>query len=124
MQDLLRGVSAALLEKPFELRALSGRFWLLIVFYDSGVVDHPLGVEGSGNPHGKATLAWYERDHEILGFGHTIGEACAGILRRGISARLRAIRRADAETHQMRLLFKDLDSNRVFFPDQLFLHPS
>ena len=122
-QDMLRAVSRAVLGREFELRALSGTFWLLVLFYADGIVDHPLGLAG-GHTGGKAQLAWYERRHEILGYGHTPSEACAGILRRGTSARLVAIRRADAETGRMRLLFKDLDSNRVFFPDQLFLHPS
>ena len=120
---MLRAVSRAVLGREFELRALSGQFWLLVLFYADGIVDHPLG-EAGGHPGGKAQLAWYERNHEILGFGHSPSEACAGILRRGHSARLRAIRRADANSNRMRLLFKDLDSNRVYFPDQLFVHPS
>jgi hypothetical protein len=80
--------------------------------------------EAGGHEAGKAQLAWYERNHEVLGFGHSPSEACASILRRGKSARLRAIRRADADSGRMRLLFRDLDSNRVYFPDQLFLHYS
>jgi hypothetical protein len=122
-QDMLRKVSAMVLGRPFEIRALTGSFWYLVVFYDRGIVDHPMGAD-AGNPDGKATLAWYERTHEVLGYGHSPSEACAGILRRSQSARLVGIRRADAETGKMRLLFRHLDTGAVYYPDQLFLHQS
>ena len=122
-QDMLLAVSRAVLGREFEIRSLTGSFWFLVLFFSDGIVDHPMGTAG-GHPDGKAQLPWYERKHEILGYGHTPSEACAGILRRGQSTRLVAIRRADAETGKMRLLFRHLDSNRVYYPDQLFLHPS
>jgi hypothetical protein len=123
MQDMCRHISATLGGREWVLWALAADFWLLIQFLDSGIVDHPIG-EGGGNSLGKAVLPWYQRDHEILGYGRTPHEAATGILRRGQSARLKGIRRANAETGKMSLLFRDLDSNRVFFPDQLFMHHS
>jgi hypothetical protein len=123
LQDVCRRLSSILDGKPAELLALEAGFWLLIVFFDSGVVEHPLGASG-GQEHGKALTPWYDREHEVLGFGRNIDECTAGILRRGKSVRLKGIRRADAETHKMRLLFQHLDTKQVFFPDQLFLHYS
>lgn len=122
-QDMLRRVSGLLLGREFEVKGLAADLWFLVVFYDSGVIDHPLGADG-GNAEGKASVPWYDRKHEVLGYGATPSDACAGILRRGKSARLKAIRRADAESGKMCLLFKDLDTNLVYYPDQLFVHPS
>ena len=112
--DLCDRISA-IVHGPWEFRGLKRDFWLLIRYYRSGVIDHPLG-ETAGHEGGKGLLPWYDRDHEVIGIGIDPTDAASAILRGGRGARLRGIRRA-GEDLQMHLLFKDLDSGRVFYPD-------
>ena len=113
--DLCDRVSA-LLHGEWEFRGLTAHFWLLIRYYRSGIIDHPLR-ETAGHEGGKGLLPWYDREHEVVGIGRDPSDAASGILRGGKGARLRGIRRA-GEDLQMHLLFKDLDSDRVFWPDE------
>jgi hypothetical protein len=94
--------------------------WLLVVFYDSGVSDHPLREQG-GQEDGKCELQWYERKNEVVGRGSTPQEAAASILADGKGERLTAMRVASVESGQMVLVFKHLDTGQFIWPSaQLF----
>jgi hypothetical protein len=116
--DLLRRISATV-HTPWELIALAQNYWLLVSYRRKvgDVVDHPLGEQG-GRSDGKSLLPWHQRDHEILGIGRTPADAAALLLRSGKSARLQARQIVD-EFHRKHIVFKDLDTNRVLWPDQL-----
>ena len=116
--DLLRRISATV-HTPWELIALARDYWLLVSYRRTvgDVVDHPLREQG-GRSDGNSLLPWYQRDHEVLGIGRTPADAAASILKTGQSARLQA-RQVIGEDHRKHIVFKDLDSNRVFWPDQL-----
>ena len=102
----------------WKLLALSARYWLLIRFpRHDDVTDHPLRSAG-GNQDGKGRTLWFERDHEILGIGATPSEAARSVLT-GIGVlRLQARQVFDVE-HRKHLLFRDLNSGRDLWPDQL-----
>jgi hypothetical protein len=116
--DLCRKISNTV-HRRWEILALSKGFWMLIAYHHSvrDVVDHPLRQQG-GREDGKSLLPWYERDHEILGIGKSPADCADLLLRRGKSARLRA-RQVFGEDRQKHLVFKDLDTGVILWPDQL-----
>ena len=93
--------------------------WILVVFYDSGIEDHPLR-EQAGQEDGKCELQWYERRNEIVGRGPTPQAAAASVLSDGKGERLRAMRVASAESGQMVLVFKHLDTGEFVWPSAQF----
>ena len=116
MVDLCRAVGQ-IVHREWQFLALTAQFWLLICYERSDVGDHPLR-EAGGNPDGKSLLPWYERKHEILGIGSSPVAAAANILRGGRGARLRA-QQVIGEDLRKHLVFRDLDSHGILWPDQL-----
>jgi hypothetical protein len=114
--DLCRAI-AAIVHGEVELLALSARYWLLIRYGDSGVIDHDLR-EAAGHEGGKALLPWYERDHEVLGIGETPSDAARNIIAGGRGARLRAHQVCGVD-HRKHLVFRNLDSRRILWPEDL-----
>lgn len=89
--------------------------WVLVVFYDAGIVDHPMR-EMAGGEGGKGQLKWYDRNHEILGIAGTPEDAARSVLSGGKGARLKAFRAAVVGETGRRIFFKGLDSGIVFQP--------
>jgi hypothetical protein len=118
LADLCRKLTKKL-SHPWELKQLPFGF-LLVIYFDSGVGDHPLRDAG-GNEGGKCTLNWYERNHEVLGIGKTPQDASRAVLLDGKGARLRAMQIAGIEDRRMHLVFRNLDTKEIVWPDRLLV---
>lgn len=89
--------------------------WILVVFFDSGVVDHPMR-ELAGHEGGKGELHWFERKHEVVGVGASPEMAARDIIGGGKGARLKGERVFFVGDSQPHLIFKHLDSKQIFTP--------
>lgn len=117
MIDLCRRVSSVVTRGEIEFIALAGDFWMLLCFFDSGLSDHPLREQGGGQD-GKGILPWYQRNHEVLGLGRSPADAAALILQRSRSVRLKA-RQITGGDNRKHIVFVDLDTREILWPDQL-----
>lgn len=92
--------------------------WALVIYFDSGVVDHPLRQDG-GHEAGKAMLPWYLRRHEIVGIGNSPQNAARAVLAGEKGARLRAEQIAGVGDRRRHLVFRSLDTREIVWPDSL-----
>lgn len=118
MVDLCRKISRTV-TREWEFIALNSRCWLLVAYHRAvgDVVDHPLRQQG-GHEGGKAILPWHQREHEVLGIGHSPPDAARMVLQRGKSLRLRAKQIFD-QYRNKHLVFTDLDTGQILWPDQI-----
>lgn len=113
MVDLCRTLERKI-RHPWELKQLPFG-WILVVYFDSGVGDHPLRQDG-GREDGKCALVWYERKHEVVGIGATPAEAAQPVILDGKGLRLRAIQVVGLEDRKRHLVFKSLDTGQIIWP--------
>lgn len=102
------------IKHPWELKQFPFG-WLLVVYFDSGVDDHPLREQG-GNDSGKCLVPWYDRKHEVVGVGATPQAAARAVLSDGKGARLRAMQICFVGESKRRLAFKHLDTGLMYYP--------
>lgn len=119
LADLCRELSRRITRGTWEIKQFPFGF-LLVVYFDSGIGDHQLGELG-GRDDGKCALKWYERVHEVVGIGRDPQTAARPILTDGKGLRLKAMQVAGVEDRRMHLVFKNLDTGQIVWPDQLLV---
>jgi hypothetical protein len=119
LADLCRELSRRITRGTWELKQFPFGF-LLVVYFDTGIGDHQLRELG-GREDGKCALKWYERNHEVVGIGKDPRTAARPVLSDGRGLRLRALQVAVVEDRRMHLVFKNLDTGAIVWPDELLV---
>lgn len=119
INDLINAVDRAVARKPAKFLQMPWG-WILVVFFDSGIVDHGLR-QAAGHESGKGELRWYDRHHEVIGYGKNPQLAAHSILSGERGARLRAYRAPIVGENRIGLFFRHLDSQLVYQPTPMGL---